>query len=685
MYKFIDVNEVSEGALLPSEALSFNGEYIENLISGYRTLNVSGREALSPEIETIETGVRDGSSIKSKRYPARTIVVQYQLIAESNEAFREAYNKLGQILNVSDAEMIFADEPDKFYKGTPISIGEVEPGKNAVVGEIEFLCVDPFKYSVVEYEATASPEDASTILVNYNGTYKSYPTLQADFFKESEIAEDGETATPLTGSGDCGFVAFFNENENIIQLGNPEEIDIDTSESASQTLMSQNFLTNTSWGTASQKLWEINAATGLVDEMEQVGTIGTAVAIYESAPSADTVGMLINTTSKANEDIHVNYAVSAKATERTSDSVKVNIAITGTLGLDSSELNKGVVLLASVFIAGYWNSVILKKATEIWEGRTGHTVNLSVTITGLTDETDVLSGIKFKVTREDTNGDTGTIAESDCNDLEIVTFAEGLAESYYLKATSYGSVYNKWHGATITRTLPADKTGEVGAKNFLLSYKQRMCIANSITGKLQCGAFQVHCLDEKGASIVGVRICKNKAGQNAEMSYYINGEKVHDVTVGLGYNNIYYGASESKVNAAYIRKTGNQIVFNIGVSRQVFTSNSYSGLKVTKVVFAFEQYGVTPALAYNGLYWAKFTKHEDVENSFTANDVVKADCRSGEILLNNVSTPSLGALGNDWEEFFLIPGINQIGTAYSSWVGDAYAPTFKVRYREVFL
>ena len=47
MYNFIDVNEVSEGVVLPSEALQINGEFIENLIPGYRTLNVSGREALS--------------------------------------------------------------------------------------------------------------------------------------------------------------------------------------------------------------------------------------------------------------------------------------------------------------------------------------------------------------------------------------------------------------------------------------------------------------------------------------------------------------------------------------------------------------------------------------------------------------------------------------------------------------
>ena len=52
MYNFIDVTEIQNGSNLPSEALQLNGEYIENQITGYRTLYVSGREAMSPELAT---------------------------------------------------------------------------------------------------------------------------------------------------------------------------------------------------------------------------------------------------------------------------------------------------------------------------------------------------------------------------------------------------------------------------------------------------------------------------------------------------------------------------------------------------------------------------------------------------------------------------------------------------------
>ena len=67
MYNFVDVNQISEAVILPSEALCLNGEYIENLIPGYRTLTVEGREALSPELDYFSVGSSDGATRKSKR------------------------------------------------------------------------------------------------------------------------------------------------------------------------------------------------------------------------------------------------------------------------------------------------------------------------------------------------------------------------------------------------------------------------------------------------------------------------------------------------------------------------------------------------------------------------------------------------------------------------------------------
>lgn len=689
MYNFIDVNEASENVILSSEALKINGKYIEDQIAGYRTLHVSGREALSPELETFETGVRDGSTLKSKRFPARTITVTYQLVTETSEEFRSAFNQLAAILNVEDAELIFNDEQDKFFVGTPSLISKVTPGKNAVVGEFEILCVDPFKYSVIEYEV--EPElDETSILIDYNGTYKAYPTLEADFFNEEDASEDGETVGELTGAGDCGFVAFFNEDEKIIQLGDPDEEDGTNPYAKSQTLVNQTFQKSTAWGTAAKKLWTMNNGNIVPNTVVQTGSVGMGVASYAvPANPASTSGTLINATSRSGSP-EINYKVTAKTSGRTANSVKVTVAITGSLGRDSSYFLTGYGLEASVFIGGVWRNVILKKTADKWRGRTGHTVNLSFTVTGLASTASKLTGIKFKVSRTDNLGKAGILNATSCNDLAISQYVADVPETYYLHPTSYGSASGKWHGASITRTIPADASGEVGATNFTLTYKQKMCIGNGNSDASQIGAFQVQLSDASGNNVAGVRILKNKSGKKSSIIFYLNGVNVYTGTIDLSYNNKYFGSKESSVRTSKITKSGSKVTFSIGGITKTYRDDALASVKASKVTFAFEQYSTTKALSYNGIYWAKFVKnncntYKDVPNKFSANDIVTADCKNGEIALNGVLAPELGALGNDWEGFCLTPGLNQIGFAYSSWVSSEYAPKVKVRYREVFL
>jgi predicted phage tail component-like protein len=688
MYNFIDVNEASESVVLPSEALKINGAYIEEQISGYRTLSVSGREALSPDVETYATGIRDGSKIKNKRYPERIITVTYQLIAESSEAFREAYNKLAQILNVEDAELIFDDEPDKFFTGTPCTIGSVEPGLNSVVGEFEILCADPFKYSVIEYEAESSWDEKS-ILIDYNGTYKGYPTLVAEFFGEDEASEDGETEVALTGNGDCGYVAFFNESKKIIQIGDPDEVD-GNAYAKSQTLVNSSFKTKSAWGTAAKSKWKVNSGTTSSSVVEQKGSLAMGVASYALgtqstiAASGTTSGTLLSATSKSSTP-YINYKVVAKATNRTADTVKVDLSITGSLATDSNYFLSRYILTASVYIGGSWRNVTLKKSTDQWRGKTGHTANLTVTVTGLSATTSELTGIKFKVTRGDSLGTAGVLKETACQNLKINQYVAPVPLSYYLSPSSFGTG-EKWHGPSITRTIPKDAAGDTGAANFTLSYSHKMCIGSGSKGTSQLGSFQVMLSDASKNIVCGVSVYKGSSGKKAKVNFYVSSKVVETIEVDLSYNNSYFNSGKTST----ITKSGKSVSFNIGGIKKTFRNSNIANVQVSNITITMTQYGTKTALAYNGLHSVKFVKNncdtwKDVPNKFSANDVVEAHCGNGEIYLNGVHTPALGALGNDWEEFYLTPGLNQIGFSCSEWVTDDYAPKPKVRYREVFL
>lgn len=682
MYNFVDTTNQASGIVLPSEALQINGEYIENLIPGYRTISVSGREALSPELLTYEVGTRDGAKLLAKRFPPRSIIVKYQINAESPEAFREAYNKLGGILNVENAELIFNDETDKFFRGTPSLMGEVDPGKNNVVGEFEILCVDPFKYSVEEFVAEPSL-DESSILIQYNGTHEAFPTLQASFFNE---AEADETDVTLTGNGDCGYIAFFTEDEKIVQLGNPEEVDGDNKAAKAQTLMNQPFNSSGAWGTTAKKQWALNNAT-TIPAITKGGGVGMAVAEYGAVPGS-TSGTLIKVRTSTGSPL-VTYSVTAKATERTETAVKVTVTITTSLEASTSGIGTNREIEAAVLIGGSWHGATIKKKSAHWQKGQKYTTSYSFTVSGLTASQTSITGIKFKADRKDTLGDAGILAATNCNNLTIKAYTASAAASYYLTASGYGSA-SGWHGPTIKRAVPADAAGAVGAANFKFSYAQKMCIGQGSSAKKQMGAFQMHLLDSSGASVAGVRVWKNAMGTTGKIAFYVGGQQVYGTNRDLSYTNVFFGNNAKAVRTTSITKSGGKFVFNVGGIKKTITDSSLAGAVVTHAAFAFEQYGTNPTFAYNGVYNVKFVKNNcsswrDVPNKFSAGDVVQADCKDGLIYLNGALAPELGALGNDWEAFALTPGLNQIGFAYSDWIKDTEAPAVVIKYREVYL
>lgn len=509
MYEFIDTIEQPAGELLPSEALNFNGEYIENLIPGYRTLYVSGREVMDSELTTYDVGISDGSKYYRKRYPARTITVGYMLKANSSEAFREAYNKLNAILDAEQAKLIFNDESDKYFVGTKETAGDVPAGVNTVKSEIVFYCADPFKYAVNEKTVSPTLDDNKTFAVNYAGTYKCYPTLVAQ------------------AKADLGFVAYVNQNGKIIQVGDVDEVDTEHFE-VSQTLIDNAF------SEYDASIWQTNS--GSVLEHAQTGTV--------------------------------------------------------------------------------------------------------------------------------------TI-KNDKNQLQYVT------------GGAFGSG-STWHGPGISRQVPTDLNGIVGAKNCTLSWKH--IFATSAYNELGGVQFLMTNV-ENGVrkNVAGVTFYKTRTGScEANVYLYANGSRHKKIPFNCGMNN---GVSGYGAGVSSFSKFGSKITYNICGKIYEIEVPELKDITVNEIGMYFGAYGTHTPMQLNGVYSVKFVAHgvdawSDVPNKFTSNDIISAECRSGKVLVNGVETPGLGALGNDWEEFYLSPGENQINCTYSDW---AVKPELALKYREVYL
>lgn len=207
MYAFVDtVNSGIVGTNLPTEAMSYNGVYLENEIDGYRTLSVTGRELMESEVTDQEIDGMDGSYYRYKTTPARTITVKYQLRAKGSREYREAYNKMNKLLSGEQVKVIFNDESDKYFIGTKTSNTQVDGGSNNVIGEIEIYCSDPRKYSTTEKEFTAT--DGVLNIVN-EGTVP--------------VSIDYDVQT----TSETGYIGLVSE-EGIMQYGKVEELDGET-------------------------------------------------------------------------------------------------------------------------------------------------------------------------------------------------------------------------------------------------------------------------------------------------------------------------------------------------------------------------------------------------------------------------------------------------------------------------
>lgn len=145
-----------------------------------------------------------------------------------------------------------------------------------------------------------------------------------------------------------------------------------------------------------------------------------------------------------------------------------------------------------------------------------------------------------------------------------------------------------------------------------------------------------------------------------------------------------YGASD-------MMKHGEKIRFFLEGSYPEFTVPELKDVKVATVKLYLGQWGsrntgnqLVTRNYFRGIFVRidNVEKWRDIPNKFSVNQVLTADCSNGEVMLQGLPRQDLGALGNDWENFCLQPGMNQIQCIASDW---ATQPTYTMKYREVFL
>ena len=219
-YSKISKDTSSELRLLPSEAMKFNGVYLEDEIDGYRTLSVSGRELIAYDISDNSISGGDGSRFLGAYLPSRTITVQYILESGSPEELRDKFNSLNRLLSKKQAVISFNDEPDYEFIGTLGGSGGVPEGRLNVIGTFDIVCSDPYKYKTVQ---TVSGTGTMTIGIPLSesvvvDSFKIEPTAQTDVFEITNITK-GLKLRLINASGSIQPITLFPRTQEIIRSG----------------------------------------------------------------------------------------------------------------------------------------------------------------------------------------------------------------------------------------------------------------------------------------------------------------------------------------------------------------------------------------------------------------------------------------------------------------------------------
>lgn len=202
-----------------------DGQYIEDLISGFRTLGVDGREELDLDVTSAETETSDGGRFVRRKINSRVLRVHFHLSDATASGFAAKLKALQKKLySIKESKIIFSDASNYYFTGSFRKLTLAYKGMTVTRGTFEIFCADPFRYFVTE--SVVYPTEG-VFTVNYTGTYPAHPTLIA-----------------RSPGHDCGFYGFTKDGLTI-RVGNPDEQDQEEVPSDTATaLIEQNFGSN---------------------------------------------------------------------------------------------------------------------------------------------------------------------------------------------------------------------------------------------------------------------------------------------------------------------------------------------------------------------------------------------------------------------------------------------------------
>ena len=669
----------------PAEAMLIDGHYIEDLIPGYSTLQVSGRELLSQSIEKQTIGKSDGEFIQYVRNPSREIVVGYRLAAADNLSFRQAFYKLNDILHGENHQVSFNDDPSKYWIATFSDIDDVPKGRNAITSSFTLFVPDGIAHSVATQTADNMP-------------YKNYPANQLHNtgfgWKNSNDWNPSIWTPDGTITNQYGIITSANTSKSVIQHT--------VSQSESSWITSEMTVTisvyvqgqgSISSGYFNGSDWEEDSQAQQVDSDDYVQLsfirVINAVHLDDGSPifsinafcPSSTIQIKLlkvelgSTVSPWSPNPADPEYYSDTITVHNGGTYPVEPVITTTMHADN-----GLIALINsqggVLQVGNPEEAdgVERQRSEVarYEGFDKEPAGAAYN-TGQTN-----SHYYYIAAQKNVMEGSVKYADDDGSAVEPVFLP---TNSYY------------WEGPSLhLKTTNASNGSNTGS--FIAKWRYKF---NSNVSAL--GAIEMT-LDNDTGVAYQVIIRSNYAGKDdVDVQVFAGSTLVFQQTLNRSVfsNGRYYEAKLTKLGNTLNLQLAGIVQGGIKPSEVVtrnpplimppiMLTSDQASLPITGATLWFQRFENYP-YPDMGVYdmdieWLNVDYWADLSNRFSAGDVATIDVANRQILVNGVINADLQLIDNDWKKFRLLPGDTQILAQRSSW---AQPYELEVAFREAFL
>ncbi|MEN2365243.1 distal tail protein Dit [Lacticaseibacillus paracasei] len=636
----------------PAEAMLIDGQYIEDLIPGYSTLQVSGRELLSQSIEKQTIGKSDGEFIQYARNPSREIVVGYRLAASDNLSFRQAFYKLNSILHGDSHQVSFNDDPSKYWIATFSDIDDVPKGRNAITSSFTLFVPDGIAHSVATKTADNMPykDVPVNLLTGIDSTIHQAPgwfqwvtNIERKFIKVGEplcfsafINNAPHAGELLKGNAYCIMRAIDVSGNTLLEkIGNAINFDADgisqasfvvpnATDRVSLFVMSNNMPENTYYGYPKAEF----------------GTVATPWSPNPADPEYYT-----NTITVHNGGTYPSEPV-------------ITATINGDDGVLTAINDQGSVLQ---FGSPDETDGFVKQKSE----RVYH-LDFNQTPTGVTLN----------------NGVTAFPYYEHGNNANVQSGPFGYKDGIAYPSTER-TPGNFWNGPSISGTIPKNSNGSNTA-NF-----QFVNRVNVDTSGPEVGRFEFN-LTYKGKIVASLALFDDSPA-NDQLVFsgtLFDGKDAKMVFFDLLPRNYYRGGNYNAV----ITKMGNKLTFRLDrldlgdggiepVDIGGFPAMPIDGWTAWFPGFS-DQRGWSINWQDSYFEWINVDYWNDIPNRFKDGDVVKIDVANRRVLVNGFEDRTLQVIGNDWGGFKIHPGDNTIRLLTSNWAKQCEA---EIAWQEAWL